>query len=306
MERRMKPLVSVVLSVYKNTNLEFFKQAIDSLLTQTFKDFEIVLIIDGEIPFLLKEYIDNLSMQKKDFIRVFKNPVNKGLAFSLNRGIKEARGKYIARMDDDEICVPERLEVQYRVMEETGCDICFSNVDFIDISGNKISTLYSNRFITKLRLLIKDRYKFLKKIIIDDFIMHPSVMLKKDKIMKINGYDESLLSSEDYDLWIKCILNNFKFEIIDYPLIYVRIAPQRDLNNRITKILTYFYWDAYIIKKWKKEIIKSEKDVLKKLCLWIECKRLIYMSNFLHIMPTRGLYLITRIRDLLIGYRSTR
>ena len=108
-----KPKISVVMSTYNRANL--LPAAIDSILGQTFKDFEFIIINDGssdDTADVLKKYADQDSR-----IRILTNPQNKGLVYSLNRGLDAAHGEFIARMDDDDVSLSTRFEKQYDFMK---------------------------------------------------------------------------------------------------------------------------------------------------------------------------------------------
>lgn len=109
-----RPAISVVMSTYNR--VAFLPRAIDSILNQTFTDFEFIIINDGSPDETDK--VLSLFAAKDKRIRVITNEQNKGLIYSLNLGLDEARGKYIARMDDDDISLPIRFEKQYAFMEQ--------------------------------------------------------------------------------------------------------------------------------------------------------------------------------------------
>ena len=109
-----RPAISVVMSTYNR--VAFLPRAIDSILKQTFTDFEFIIINDGSPDETDK--VLSLFAAKDKRIRVITNEQNKGLIYSLNLGLDEARGKYIARMDDDDIALPTRFEKQYAFMEQ--------------------------------------------------------------------------------------------------------------------------------------------------------------------------------------------
>src|SRR5688500_9607984 len=104
------PIISVVLPVYNSEN--YIKEAIDSILNQTFKDFELIIINDGSV-----DRSAEVIQAIKDSRIVYVDQQNSGLAATLNRGIQMARGKYIARQDNDDISIPERLDMQVNFME---------------------------------------------------------------------------------------------------------------------------------------------------------------------------------------------
>ena len=104
--------ISVIMPTY-NTELSILKEAVESILTQTVPDFEFIIIDDGSANGS-DEYLNSLRDER---IRIIRNPQNIGITKSLNIGLKEATGKYIARMDADDISMPTRFEKQYAYME---------------------------------------------------------------------------------------------------------------------------------------------------------------------------------------------
>lgn len=109
-----RPTVSVILSTYNRAT--YLPKAIDSILSQTFQDFEFIIIDDGSID--KTQEVITAYQEKDPRIKVYKNKRNKGLVHNLNFGIKKARGKYIARMDDDDISLPTRFEKQVAFLKE--------------------------------------------------------------------------------------------------------------------------------------------------------------------------------------------
>lgn len=117
MDERSAPKVSVIMSIYNQWNSEYLDQAIMSILNQTFGDFEFIIYDDGSDPLicrLLEKY-----KQLDNRVVLIHSAENCGLAYSLNTCINVAKGKYLARMDDDDISDPERLAVQYNRLSES-------------------------------------------------------------------------------------------------------------------------------------------------------------------------------------------
>ena len=125
------PRITVLMSVYNGE--KYLKEAIDSVLSQTFKDFEVLIINDGSIDKTSKI----LKTYKDPRIRIINNKKNIGLTKSLNKGLKLARGEYIARMDDDDVSKPNRLEKQFEFMEKNSkYAVVGSFIEIIDSKGN--------------------------------------------------------------------------------------------------------------------------------------------------------------------------
>lgn len=183
-----KPKVTVLMSVYNNE--KHLSDAVNSILNQTFGDFEFLIINDGSTDNsdeILKSYKDSR-------ITIYKNKENIGLAKSLNLGLKKAKGKYIARQDGDDISMPERLKRQ---------------VDFLDkysdyaVVGTFAKVFDENsREVRLWKKLIEDDEirKFLKK---GNCIIHGSAMIRTSFLNNVGFYYESMERSQDYELWLR-------------------------------------------------------------------------------------------------------
>jgi len=297
------PQVSIVMSVCKSTNIIHLKNALDSILNQTFQDFELIIVIDGKVKTNIKEMLD--QYKKRDHrILLTCNLNNKGLAYSLNKAISLSSAEFIARMDDNDICFKNRLQRQLEYLQRHKNDICFTNFYFLDEDGKIISIGYSEKIITKIEKIISKKERLLWRLLIGNFIMHPTVVFRKKKICKIGGYDEDLLSSEDYDLWIRSIINNLSFGFIKLPLMCIRVPNQFNYLARINKQRTYYNWNAFILKKLNKDLYSFIKTPIEKICLWFLIKKVILNSYLIQKIPDNFLRAIIFMKDSFLGYRK--
>jgi len=181
------PKVSIILPVF-NAN-KHIKIAINSMLLQTFKDFELIILDDGSTD----DSIQVIQQFKDKRIKIYQNDYNKGLIFSLNRLMQLANSQYIIRMDADDISFPNRLFEQVRYME--------TNPDFI-VSGSWVKTLDSFPNRTRLYPVQPEYLKTLLLFYVP--IVHPSTVFRND-LMKMSKslYDEEFQYVEDYDLWVR-------------------------------------------------------------------------------------------------------
>ena len=186
MEQTPSPKVSVLMAVKDGE--KYLREAVDSILAQTFSDFEFIIVDDGSkdgTAQILGEYSDTC-------IVVIRNKTNIGLTKSLNLGLKKARGEYIARMDADDISLPDRLNAQVEYLDEhPDVDVLGTAVTLIDEQENHAQDIY----FPKEHSLIKWFLCFYNPIV------HPSVMMRSLSILKHGGYDDSVVRSQDYDLW---------------------------------------------------------------------------------------------------------
>jgi len=208
-------IVTVLMSVYNGE--KYLCEAVDSILNQTFKDFEFLIINDGSTDGtaeIIKSYQDSR-------IKIINNEKNIGLTKSLNKGLKFAKGEYIARMDADDISYPNRLEVQYEYMKSNSdLAICASSYEQINENGNTIKVI-------KGYLECEQLYYFLT---FANQLAHSTVFLRKSIILKLNGYDDKLIQSQDYDLWCR-VSRIGKIVRIDEILLKLRIH-QNNISSK--------------------------------------------------------------------------
>ena len=207
------PTISVVMPVYNREDL--LPRAIDSILNQTYKDFELIIVDDGSTD--SSENIARIYAQKDSRVKVIKNKENKGISFSRNKGMDAAKGKYIAIMDSDDQALPFRLEKSIKVLEE--------NPKYVALSAGTISI---DDKISAQDLLHWDKYNIVKNNFAISFIFNntfanASAIFKKDFAKEHNiRYNESYISAEDYDFWKQFVFNGGELVTIYEPLTFVR------------------------------------------------------------------------------------
>ena len=199
--------VTVLMSVYNGER--FLREAIESILAQTMPDFEFIIINDGSTdatPKILASYDDPR-------MRIV-HQENAGLAVSLNRGLKITKTELVARMDADDIALPNRLEVQLEEYERLKRpDVLGGHVEFISEGGYSLGT-------REYPLKHQDIVDRLEKGV-GTAILHPTVLYKRDSVLQCGGYDPFFrYSTEDYDLWLRmsrnCRLANTKHIVAKY------------------------------------------------------------------------------------------
>lgn len=182
--------ISVVLAVYNGE--KYLKEAIDSILSQTFRTFEFIIINDGSID-STKEIILSYSDSR---ITYSENKTNKGLVYSLNQGLSLSKGKYIARMDADDIALPQRLQEQFDYMEsnpETG--ICGSDVEAFYQDSKKRKVLKFPSKDIDIRSFAFFQTPF----------CHPTVFMRKAILDENNLTYPDCYRAEDYALWVELL-----------------------------------------------------------------------------------------------------
>lgn len=215
------PEITVIMSVYKEP-LEWINQSIDSILNQTYRDFELLIVNDNTENQLLFSVLDNFQ-QKDSRIKIINNENNIGLTKSLNRGLKEARGKYIARMDADDISRKDRFQIQYDFMEQhQQVDVCGSNsISFGNVSffTNKCTKLPQSDFEIKLSMYFYNP------------IIHPTAFMRRIIKGKNISYNEGAIKAQDYMLWSELNQMGAIFANLNAPLLKYRVSPLQISRN---------------------------------------------------------------------------
>lgn len=222
------PLVSVVMPIYNAD--AYLRKAIESILAQSFRDFELIVIDDGSTDTsleIIKSYFDKR-------IRLIKKQNNSGIIDSLNKGIRVASGKYIARMDADDISLPNRLKLQIDFLEiNSNHALVGTTIEAIDNNGNSIDVYPEPTEDDDLK----------KGLLVRNVFAHGSTMMRTEIVRKVGGYTSFALHAEDYDLWTKIARSHKIANLVD--LLYkwrvnpagvssVRANDQRIAAKRVT------------------------------------------------------------------------
>ena len=212
------PLVSVIIPVF-NCN-DYFEEAIFSMVNQSYANLEIIIIDDFSNDGTI-ETIKYWAGLDNRIIPIFKN-INTGIVESLNLGLEIASGKYIARMDGDDISHLERIEKQVMFLEENqNCDLLGTGYKII---GQNIDVKpITNHELIKIALIINSQF------------VHPSIMFRADVISKYKFYyKKEFALAEDYELWTRFV-DKCKVGNLDETLLFYRIngPKRRDFNSRV-------------------------------------------------------------------------
>lgn len=204
--------LSVLMPVY-NTELKLLDQAICSILDQTFSDFYFYIIDDGSKE-PVKEYLRSI---KDPRVKIIYNEKNLGLTKSLNKALALISTKWVARMDSDDIALPERLEMQMEYLRS------HPNVTVL---GGRAVFVENNRSVTRKCFPVINS-EIRASIIFYNPIIHPTVIMNRQDILSMGGYPESLYS-EDYALWLKLVFEtDFVIENLDRVVLKYRKGVER-------------------------------------------------------------------------------
>ncbi len=224
MQDRSIPVVSVVMPAYNAE--KYLREAIESILSQTFTDFEFIIINDGSTD-RTKEIIFSYDDPRIVYIE---NEKNSGICVTLNKGLDVARGKYIARMDSDDISIPNRLEVQVKYMDANP-DVGASGSD-VEFFGEGISPYVFTQLHTSEECVAGLLY--------NSCFAHPSVIIRKNTIDSNDlRYKDEFRGLEDYELWWQ-IAKYAKLNNIAEPLLRYRHHRGQETQNVTPKVQAAF------------------------------------------------------------------
>lgn len=204
------PKVTILMPVYNSES--YLREAIDSVLSQSFSDFELLIIDDGST--------DNskLIIDSYEDIRIVKKPnlLNVGIVAALNKGLALARGEYVAIMHADDISLPQRIEIQTQFLDaHPDVSMVAVKAVFVNANGDEIEGWQQDQSTTSYEQIIQ----LLPKT---NCIVHPAVMIRST-IARAFYYSKSQRGTEDYDLWLRLAADNHRIEKIDENLIKYRV-----------------------------------------------------------------------------------
>lgn len=258
MIKKNKPRVSVIIPVYNAE--KFISKTIDSVIAQTFSDWEIIAVDDGSVdrsPQILKKYSE--KMPKK--IKVITQK-NKGVSIARNKAISAAKGEFIACLDQDDLWLPTKLEEQIRVLEsngEVGMVYCDSYV--IDENGKIIKKSVMESILSRSFIRPKKfRGDIFDELFCVNFISLETVVVRKSVLKKVGLFNPKFKIAEDYDLFLR-IAREYPIEFIPKQLSMFRAHPRGASRNVELRVLEEFeileWWiqhDLTLRNRLQKEI----------------------------------------------------
>ncbi|MFC1935255.1 glycosyltransferase [Chloroflexota bacterium] len=223
----MTPTVTVLMSVYNE--LPCLEAALGSILEQTLDDFEFLIIDDGSRDGSRELLTEYAARDRR--LRILENAGNRGLGFSLARGVEEAQAPWVARMDADDIAVTDRLKMQMDyVTEHSDVDIVGGWAIEMDDQGN---LLEERRVPTS--------HEEIRRLIWTNPLLHPTVMFRRESIRRVGSYRADVGRQEDYELWFRCVKEGLHFANIPVPLLYIRFTEatlqRRNLRSQMSQML---------------------------------------------------------------------
>lgn len=240
-------MISVVMSVYNESEALLF-EAVDSILRQTEKRFELIIVLDNPQNKIALKQIKEFR-EKDSRVRMIENIVNIGLASSLNKAISLAQYDIIARMDADDISLENRFEREL-VEIKNGYDFVFSKYVVIDEDGNMRK---------EVKGYTSDEKMLKKSISIKNCVCHPTAMFRKKIFENVGGYS-ILPVVEDYDLWKKFIAEDVRMKAINEVLLKYRVRTSSMTTSNYFK--SYTAWRYIRAKHSKLTHLKKNVDFL--------------------------------------------
>ena len=229
-------MVSVLMSAYNTPNF-YLEQSIGSILKQTYREIELIIVIDSPENKEMVHFIEEIA-QKDDRIKILYNERNIGLTNSLNKALITAKGTYIARMDTDDIAFPNRIERQLLFLQEGNYDLVASKVIKIDESGAPIADVDKTTWNEK-------KIKTMLRVM--NVIPHPTWLGKREVFAQLNGY-RNIDTCEDYDFLLRARSIGFRIGMCNEPYLQYRVNPNGiSATNRRRQVLT----TCYLSKNWR-------------------------------------------------------
>ena len=228
------PLVSVLIGAYNHD--AFLSEALDSALSQTYPNLEVIVVDDGSTDNtqdVLRKYEDRIAYSYQQ---------NSGLASALNRASKMASGAFLARLDADDVWLPDKVGRQLRLLQSApDLDLVFSPFTAIDEAGNSLGFIYPAKIPDQLELIrvpdVDNGYviegPLFETLLSASFIPHPSVIMRREAFDAVGGYDASLRQAQDADLWRRMALQDAHFCFLDEILLEVRMHGSNVSHNHV-------------------------------------------------------------------------
>lgn len=224
-------MISVIIPIYNGE--KYLQKAIDSVLNQTFDELELLLLNDGSTD-STNNICSRYELEDRR-VRYFEWP-NSGMAKTLNKGLRECSYEYVARLDADDIMLPDRLQVQIDyLIRNPNIDVLGSLGYYINERGKIIGKTFSD--------ITKDSLK--KKYFNNNEpfgMLHPSIIYKKSKILAVGGYRGEYWPCDDIDLWNRLYEKEVNFDVIQSPLIKYRIHQSSAVASKYLENRIKFRW----------------------------------------------------------------
>jgi len=209
--------LSVILTVYNDE--KFIKESVQSVLDQTFTDFELLIGFNGTID-NSKEVLSKFSDNR---IKIFDYGNEKGRSKTLNKLLKESSGEWIAIQDGDDVWLPKKLEKQFELADSSGVDVVGTNIFYCDkkgvVTGSPVLEIDHDKIVSKSKMGLNQ-------------IANSSSLFSRSAAIDVDGWDEGCIGIEDFDFWLKLMRKGYKFSNVKKNLVLHRIHSESSFNTK--------------------------------------------------------------------------
>ena len=236
--KESNPVISIIMGIYNCA--ETLKEAVSCIINQSFTDWELIMCDDGSTDQTYRVALEIKNNHPERKIIVLQNDKNRGLNYTLNKCLKQAKGDYIARMDGDDLCSPERFEEELKVFDsEPNISIVSTDMEFFDESGV---------WGRCCQLEYPQKEDFLH---VNPFC-HAPCMVKREAYLAVGGYpeDKRLLRVEDFHLWVKMYAAGYRGKNINKPLYQMRDDQNAYKRRKFKYRLNAAYANSVMIKEF--------------------------------------------------------
>lgn len=255
----MEYKVSVIITTY-NRSYNILKRAINSILNQTYKDFELIVVNDTPKEFPKYREVSEGISEFKGKLTYIASGVNKGACFVRNQGFKVSSGEYIAFLDDDDEWLPDKLEKQIKLFKLEDCVMVTCELERIYLDSNNIPKnkysfrhIFKGLFKQKIKRITLD--KLMKKNVVGGC---SSPIISREAFIQSGGFNNNMPSAQDYDLWIRVAIIGKVYSVQEPLIKYFIHQSERISTNPQKKIYAY----KYLIEQYK-DLIENSKPFLK-------------------------------------------
>ncbi len=213
------------------SNLSYLTESVYSIVNQTLSEFEFLIWIDGELNEECRKFLH--AVEAEDLrVTVVNSDIQVGLAKALNSLAEMSNAEFLARMDDDDVSEPTRLEAQLRNARSEKIAILGTDCVEINEQGQKIA----------VRSMPRGQHNIRSTLVWRNPIIHPSVMMRRSSFRELNGYDTTMSMNQDYDLWFRADKLGMRIENLPEPLIKWRRSKQAMGRRRFRRM----WWDVVV------------------------------------------------------------
>lgn len=221
---------SVLMSVYIKEKPQYLEKSLESVFNQTLKPNEVVLVKDGPLTNELENIINKFK-KREETLKIISLEKNMGLGEALRIGVENCSYELIARMDTDDISKNNRFEEQINYFKKN------QDLDMIGSWIDEFQEINDEIKVESIRKTPETQKEIIKKLKMANAFNHPTVMYKKNSVIKAGNYSEEFNCLEDYYLWVRMAVNNSKFYNIQKSLIYFRVTPETSKRRGGLKML---------------------------------------------------------------------